>query len=198
MRHWSQLATRNWRAKRVRTFGAVLAVALGTAAVVWVSCCHESVRRSVLDWAGDYVGNAHITVSSRWSKYDQIPQRLTRLLKEIENVELVAPRLLQRRSCRPVSRETLAALPDDALRWRDDDPEVDLHGIDLKGELVMRRYPLSAGRMLTKDDGYACVLEAKFARQWQVAVGDYLLVWDPSADTPYEFEIVGLFERLII
>jgi len=198
MQHWSQLATRNWQARKVRTFGAVLAVALGTAAVVWVSCCHESVRRSVLEWAGVYVGNAHVTVGSMWSKYDQIPQRLTRLLKEIKNVELVAPRLLQRRSCRPVSRETRAALPDGALGWRDDDPEVDLHGIDLDAEFAMRSYPLSAGRMLAPSDGYACVLEAKFARQWQVGVGDHLLVWDPSAEKPYEFEIVGLFKRRLI
>lgn len=195
MQHWSRLATRNWQARKVRTFGAVLAVALGTAAVVWVSCCHESVRRSVLEWAGDYVGSAHISINSMWGKYDQIPQRITRQLKRMENVAVVAPRLMQRRSCRPMSRETLADLPESTLRWREDDPDVDLHGIDLDSEFVMRSYSLGLGRMLTKDDDFACVLEAKFAREQGVGVGDYLLLWDPSSDRPFRLEIVGLFGR---
>jgi putative ABC transport system permease protein len=195
MQHWSRLATRNWQARKVRTFLSVFAVALGTAEVVWVACSHESVRRSIMGWAGGYVGGAHITVSSTWGKHDQIPQRLTRKLEQIENVALVAPRLMQRRACRAVTRETLANLPDTSLSWTEDDPEVDLSGIDLDGELLMRKYPLTAGRMLTNDDSYACVLEAKFAHQEEVGLGDYLLVWDPSSDRPYELEIVGLFER---
>ncbi len=198
MRHWLQLATRNWQAKKVRTFGALLAVALGTAAVVWVSCCHESVRRTIMEWATGYVGSAHVTVSSAWGQYDQIPQRLVRQLRELDNVALVTPRLLLRRSCRAVPREQLTAAPQTALRWTGDVPAVDLHGIDLDSEFAMRSYPPSAGRMLTKEDRFACVLEAEFARQQGVGTGDYLLVWDPSADTPYEFEIIGLFERRLI
>jgi putative ABC transport system permease protein len=198
MQHWSQLATRNWQIKKVRTFGAVLAVALGTAAVVWVSCCHESVRRTVMEWATGYVGSAHVTVASAWGPYDQIPQRLVEQLSELDNVALATPRLLLRRSCRPVRREQLAAEPQTALQWTSDIPPVDLHGIDLDSEFAMRSYALTAGRMLTKDDRYACVLEAKFARQQRVGVGDYLLVWDPSSERPYEFEIVGLFERRLL
>jgi putative ABC transport system permease protein len=198
MRHWSQLATRNWQAKKVRTFGAVLAVALGTAAVVWVLCCHESVRQSVVEWSGGYVGNAHVTVSSRLGKYDQIPQRLARRLADLENVQLVAPLLLQRRACRLISAEALAAVPQSELEWNYDDPEVDLQGVDPEAELAMRSYPLSAGRMLAADDGFVCALEASFARDGGVGVGDYLLVWDPSAAAPYELEIIGLFERRLI
>jgi len=195
MQHWSRLATRNWQARKVRTLGAVFAVAIGTAVVVWVACCNESIRQAVLPWAGGYVGNAHITVSSMRGKHDQIPQRLVAQLEKISNVKLAAPRLLQRRSCRPVTRTTLAAMPEEARRWSSEVPDVDLHGLDLKTEFTMRTYPLTAGRMLEFDDTYACVLEAAYAEECGVAVGDYLLVWDPSQSQPFELEIIGLFER---
>ncbi len=195
MRHWSRLATRNWQARKVRTCGAVFAVALGTAAVVWVMCCHESVRQSALGWAGGYVGNAHITVSSMLGKRDQIPQRITRQLQGIDNVALVTPSLLLRRSCQPISSEALAAASAAALYWTSDTPDVDLYGIVPETELQIRGYPLTAGRMLTGDDGFACVLEEDFAREQDVGPGDYLLVWDQSENKPYELKIVGLFQR---
>lgn len=195
MRHWSRLATRNWRAKTVRTLGAIFAVTLGTAAVVWVSCCHESVRRSVMQWAGGYIGKAHITVSSMWGAHDQIPQRLLRQLEAIENVERVTPRLLQRRSCRPISARQMAATPLSELSWSRDDPKVDLNGVDPELEFELREYPLTEGRALTAGDTFVCMLEERFARDEGVLLGDYLLVWDQSENRPFEFEIVGLFDR---
>jgi putative ABC transport system permease protein len=148
-----------------------------------------------MEWAASYVGSAHITVTSTLGKHDQIPERLVQQLADTENVELVTPRLLLRRSCRLVSAERLSSLSGASLTWSSTDPEVDLHGIDLDTELVMRGYPLSAGRMLTKEDGFACVLEAGFARQEGIQVGDCLLVWDQSEHKPFQFEIVGLFDR---
>ena len=125
MRHWSRLATRNWQARKLRTCGAVFAVALGAAAVVWVMCCHESVRQSALEWSGGYVGKVHISVTSMLGKHDQIPQRLARQLGEIKNVSVVNPRLWLRRSCQPISRKDLAARRE-LLRWSPSAPEVDL------------------------------------------------------------------------
>ncbi len=194
MRHWSRLATRNWQARKLRTCGAVFAVALGTGAVVWVMCCHESVRQSALEWSGGYVGKVHISVTSMLGKHDQIPQRLARQLGEIKNVTVVNPRLWLRRSCQPMSREDLAARRE-LLRWSPSAPEVDLQGINPETEVQVRSYALTAGRMLTADDGFACVIEEGFARQHDARLGDYLLVWDQSDDRPYELEIVGLFER---
>ena len=193
MRHWSRLATRNWRARKVRTCGAVFAVALGTAAVVWVLCCHESVRQSALAWSGSYVGKSHISVTSMLGKHDQIPQRLARQLAEIKNVAVVNPQLWLRRSCQPISLAELAATRD-TLRWSYLTPEVDLQGINPDSELQIRSYPLTAGRMLAESDGFACVIEEGFARQHGVGLGDCLLVWDQSEDQPYELEIVGLFD----
>jgi len=194
MRHWSQLATRNWQARKLRTCGAVFAVALGTAAVVWVMCCHESVRQSALEWSGGYVGKVHISVTSMLGKHDQIPQRLARQLGEIKNVSVVNPRLWLRRSCQPISRKDLAARRE-LLRWSPSTPDVDLQGIKPETEVQVRKYALTGGRMLTPDDGFACVIEEEFAREHDAGLGDYLLVWDQTEDQPFELEIVGLFER---
>ena len=197
MRHWSRLATRNWRARKVRTFGAVFAVTLGTAAVVWVMCCHESVRRSAMEWAGAYVGKAHISITSRFGKHDQIPQRLVRQLTAINNVAIVNPRLLLRRSCEPMTLEKLAD-HSGSLMWHSDIPDVDLQGINLATELRMRTYPITRGRMLTNEDEFSCLIEEEFAHRHGVDLDDYLLVWDQSDDQPYELKIVGLFERHVV
>lgn len=193
MRHWSRLATRNWRARKIRTCGALFAVALGTAAVVWVMCCHESVRRSALEWSGGYVGKSHISITSMLGKHDQIPQRLARQLVSVKNVAVVNPRLWLRRSCRPISRAELEATRE-TLHWSYSTPEVDLQGIEPDTELQVRSYPLTAGRMLTAEDGFACVIEEGLARQYDAGLGDYLLVWDQSEQRPYELEIVGMFD----
>ena len=173
MQHWLRLGTRNWRAKRVRTFGAMIAVALGTAAVVWVTCCHESVRQAVMEWAQNYVGSAHISVTSAMGKHGQIPQRLVRQLESIENVAVVTPLLQLRRSCELASAADWAVFSHSGRRWDPDNPEVDLSGIDLETEFAIRQYSLTAGRMLTKDDGFACVLEGELCPRRESRPGGF-------------------------
>lgn len=196
MRHWSQLATRNWRAKRVRTFGAVLAVALGTGAVVWVTCCYESVRRAMMDWAETYVGRSQVNIQSPLGRYDTLPQRVLRKIEAIDGVEHVAPLLVQRLDCGLCRGAPHPNTPgDDELIWTG---EFDLHGMDLEREFDVRdwRPMMTAGRMLTPDDRYACVLEASVAREWHVGVGDRVVVLSAGADErAVDFEIVGLIER---
>ena len=192
MLHWSQLAIRNWRARWTRTLGAVAAIALGTAAVVWVTCCYESVRRTVNDWAAGYVGNAHVTVSSPLGKYDQIPQRIINSLSELENVKCVAPRLIQRLRAEPWSAKLIDRDDLKPQDWTSSSPEVDLYGIDLAVEPLVREHRIVAGRMLTEDAGAVCVLDEQFASEARVGVGDYLLVWTETRERPYEIEIVGL------
>ncbi|MFO0839471.1 MAG: ABC transporter permease [Phycisphaerae bacterium] len=198
MRHWSQLATRNWRAKRVRTIGAVLAIALGTGAVVWVTCCYESVRQTVLGWAGRYVGASHITLESPLGKYDTIPQsRLIRPIVAVPEVERVVVRLVRRLRGEAVGRDAFS--PDELSQMRAHEllAELDIHGIEPANELAIRdhRQDLVAGRMLEDADESACVLEAAFAEDAHVGLGDKLLVWGGSRAEPYELEIVGLVNR---
>lgn len=194
MRHWSQLATRNWRARPLRNAGAVLAIALGTAAVVWVSCCYESVRQTVLSWAGGYIGNSHINVQSPIGKYDTIPERIVPRLEQVHGVDLVAPKLVQRLPAIALPADKVT----DEIRqmpWRENLPEVDVHGIDLVTELEVRTYNVVAGRMLKPDDDLECVLERAIAEESGVGLGDDLIVWPGRGGGPAVFRIVGLVEQ---
>lgn len=195
MRHWLQLATRNWRVKRVRTAGAVLAIALGTGAVVWVTCCYESVRLTMNAWTAGYIGRSHINVQSPLGKYDVLPQRLVRKIEETPGVRAVAPLLVQRL----LSATERRAAPIPATRRWPTIEDADFHGIDLAREAHVRDWGslLSAGRMLREDDEYACVLEESIAEEQGVGVGDKVLVWGSGLpeEPPTELEIVGLIRR---
>ncbi len=196
MRHWLQLATRNWRVKRIRTAGAVLAIALGTGAVVWVTCCYESVRQTMLTWAAGYMGRSHITIQSPLGKYDVLPERIVHKIEGVKGVKHVAAVLTQRL---PSATERRGAAPPGGRRWPTM-PDVDFEGIDLDREFEVRpewRDKLIAGRMLTEHDRYACVLEQSIAEEQGVGVGDTLLVWGSGVpeDKPTALEIVGLVRR---
>ncbi len=74
MRHWLQLGTRNWRTRPARAALAALAITLGVAVVVWVTCCYESVRVSVTKAVLDWIGRSHIMVEPRagvWGCFSQ-------------------------------------------------------------------------------------------------------------------------------
>ena len=192
MRHWSQLAIRNWRVKRVRTAGALLAIALGVGAVVWVSCCYESVRQTVLGWAVGYVGRSHVNIESPLGKRGQFALRKVRDVATLDEVKHFTPILVQRLRGRAIRRGDYV---EDGTYNPWVSPEVDYHGIDLETEFLVRDHPVSAGRMLRPDDEYACVLEASYAREMGVGPGDYLIMWNRSGDTRHPLEIVGLTER---
>ena len=192
MRHWLQLATRNWRVKRVRTAGAVLAIALGVGAVVWVSCCYESVRQTVMGWAGSYVGRSHINIESPLGKYSQFALRKVSEVDQLPGVKHTVPMLVQRLRGKPIRRADYV----EGQRYHTwSSPEVDYHGIDLEREPLVRDRPLVSGRMLLPDDEHVCVLEAAFAEEEGVGLGDYLVMWNESGDTQYKLEIVGLTDR---
>jgi ABC-type antimicrobial peptide transport system permease subunit len=198
--HWRQIAGRNWRIKRIRTAGAVLAIALGTGAVVWVTCCYESVRRTMLEWADDYIGASHVSIQSPMGKYDVLPERLVREIEGVEGVASVAPLLVQRLPARAVPADT-APPPGGWTPTLRGNGAVDFHGIDLERESAVRDWAadgnLVAGRMLTPDDELACVLEVSIAEEEGVGVGDSFFVWSgPDARMPpTELEIVGLLNR---
>lgn len=192
MRHWSRLATRNWQVKQVRTFGGILAIALGVGAVVWVSCCYESVRQSVMGWAQDYVGASHINVQSPWGKHSAFAARIIPSIEALPQVEHLAPLLVQRLRGKAIPRAEYAE-GERYDPWTS--PEVDYYGIDLEREFAIREYELAAGRMLTPEDTFATVLEAAHAADKGVGLGDYLIIWSEDGSAQYKLEIVGLIDR---
>lgn len=197
MRHWSQLATRNWRARPVRTAAVIVAIALGASAVVWVTCCFESVRRAVMAWAVQYVGTAQVTVESPLGKYDTIPQRLVSAIQSMPQVENLTARLVQRLRGLPISKAEFESKPDLRLHWTDEMPEVDFLGLDVPREYEIRKYELHAGRLIEPGDEYVCVLESSWAEELKLGVGDYVLIWGGAQpdDQPIALKIVGLMER---
>lgn len=197
MRHWLQLATRNWQAKATRTLGAIAAIAIGTAAVVWVTSCYESVRRTVLAWATGYVGSSHITVQSPLGKYDQVPERLIEALAKVDGVKVANGTLVQRLRALPLRRGQIGQVGFDNRQYDAGTPEIDFHGVNLDTELSVRDHAahLVAGRFLTDADKQACVLDASFAEDARISVGDFLFVWGGAQEAPVGLEIVGLVKR---
>ncbi|MGD8451957.1 MAG: FtsX-like permease family protein [Phycisphaerae bacterium] len=192
MLHWSQLATRNWRVKRVRTAGALLAIALGVGAVVWVSCCYESVRLTVGQWAGAYVGRSQINIESPLGRLTQFSSRLLKPVSELPKVAYAAPLLVQRLRGKPIR-------PHDYEEDRRYDPwtcwEVDYNGIDVDREANVRDNQIVAGRMLQADDEFGCVVEEAWAKEIGLEVGDYLITWSEEGRTQYKLNVVGLVIR---
>lgn len=195
MRHWSQLAIRNWRAESRRTLGALLAITLGGAAIVWVTSSYESVRETTLGWAEDYIGSAHLSLSSPLGKFDVLPERLIPRIEQVHNVKTAIP-VLQRVIRADFWPRPLAVggapLPEQPAA---NTPDFDFFGIDLKKEFLVRSYPLVDGRELRPGDDLACVLEAAFAEERRLGVGDFLVAWPTPGEPPVEIEVVGLFDR---
>lgn len=194
MRHWSQLATRSWRARPTRTLGALAAIALGTGAVVWVMCCYESVRQATMWWARDYVGKSDLNIESPLGRYNQLPERMVEPLRDLDPVQHLTARLDIRLKGMVLPRQAVET--DAAPRIRTDlTPEIDAHGIDLEHEFDVRTYDIVEGRMLRPDDGPVCLLEAPYARNEGLGVGDVVRLWSDLPDQPTDLEIVGLFQR---
>ncbi len=195
-RHWLWLALRNWRAKPVRTLGAVAAIALGVGAVVWVTCCYESVRQTVLEWASSYVGAAQISVQSPLGRYDVLPERVVGKIEKLPGIEGVAPLLVQRLRAAVTTRAEYQQHPQDLAEWLPWVDELDVHGIDIERESAVRSWPLVAGRMLRDGDENACVLEASIAQEQHIGLGDVVLIWPDGMDAkPHSLEVVGLIHR---
>lgn len=194
MQRWSQLATRNWRARPIRTLGSVLAIALGTGAVVWVTCCYESVRQTVTRWSDNFIGHSDITVDSVAGKHHVFEQSIADDLRGLPEVGRVTVRLVQRLRAAAVKRDQ--AVGDGAfLPMPQNTPEIDFHGVDPDNEFAFRSYTLTDGRMIASGDRLACVLDAEYAAEAGVGVGDLLRLWAGDWDHPREIEIVGVMER---
>lgn len=197
IRHWTQLATRNWTVRPLRTLGAAASITLGTAVVVWVTCSYESVRRAVEAWARAYVGLSQVTVQSPMGKYDTLPQAAVQAIRDVEGVAVANGVLMQPLTCKPVRRAELEADLAAALLWSADLPVLDLHGFDPSTEYEIRPPDPTrlTGRPLSPDDGEVCLLDKGYADEAGVGIGDSLVVYGPARQAPYVLEIVGLQER---
>ena len=191
MRHWSQLATRNWRANPGRAAATILAIVLGVSTVVWITCCYESLRRMVNDYVLEWVGRSHLNVESPLGKWGQFSAEVADAVADDPHVELANPRLWWRL----YAYEPPSAAAEERL-WPF--AEIDATGIDPRTEYVFRDMErrLREGRLLQPGDRGVVVLEASMADEFGLRLGDTLHL-RPRREEEFEraYRIVGLFKR---
>ena len=204
MRHWLQIATRNWRAKPGRTAGATAAIALGVGVVVWVTGSYESVRQTLQQQVWTWIGESHITVESSLGHRGTVYQRVTDNLAKMPQIAAItcrySPRLLV--STQPVTSGTPSTSPAKRIIS-------DVIGIQPETEYVFRDYTKSliSGRVLTPDDENACMIEKTLAADLGLDLDDTVYIQlsrsnnnvmyghDKALPGPHPFTIVGLIRN---
>lgn len=185
MRHWYQLATRNWRTRPGRSALAALSVTLGVAVVVWVTCCYESVRQGITRVVLEWIGSAHIIVEpveGVWAVFDES------LEAEIAKTPGVVHTTTRTREYVEAASGSSPSPPKFNL--------IEMTGIVPEKEKIFRTYRLTAGRFIEPADKDAIVVEALLADELKLKVGDRMLIRSiKSPDDVRPFNIVGLLDR---
>ncbi|MCH8854554.1 MAG: ABC transporter permease, partial [Planctomycetes bacterium] len=196
MRHWSLLGIRNLRVKPGRSAGAVLAVALGVAIVVWITSAYESFMASVTDQVQAWVGHSQISIES--SFLGVVDESLVAEVRELQNIRLVCPKA--KFHCRWIQPNDLAGetAPQDNLG------SVDVVGIVPEVEYEFRTFrgldqPLSDrsqptyGRLLLPGERDKCMIEDALAAEHGLTIGDVIGVTSEPGGPVRRFEIVGRY-----
>ncbi len=189
MRHWLQLATRNWRTKPARTVLTSGAIALGVGVVVWVTCCYESVRLSVTDAVLEWIGRSHLMiepVEGVWAVFDEDVELLAKSLPG------VAATTVRTREYVEIAKSTGQSTTSKSQDYS----RIEVSGVVPEQELTFRTYKLSAGRFLSPSDEKSLLIERLLAEELKVAVGDDVLLrdFDPPMP-PKSFKIIGIVDR---
>ncbi len=192
MRHWSQLATRDWRTRPGRSALAVAAVMLGVGIVVWVTSSYESVRRSVTHVVLEWIGSAHVIVEPIEGVWAVFGEELEPAVAATAGVQHTTVR----------TREYVDAAPDhssgDASNTEDrpDFARIEVTGVVPEKEPYFRTYRLAEGRFLSPADEGAIVVEKLLADEFHLSVGGRILL--RSLRPPREvrsFTVVGIMDR---
>jgi putative ABC transport system permease protein len=156
---------------------------LGVGVVVWVTCCYESVRRSVTEAVLEWIGRSHVIVEpveGVWAVFDE---RVERLVAGLSDVAATTVR----------TREYVEAASASTAK---DFERIEISGIVPEKELSFRPYRMLAGRFLRADDADGLMIEKLLADELKLGVGGTLLLrkFDPP-NPPREFSIVGVVDR---
>jgi len=192
MQHWWQLAIRNWRAKPGRTALATIAIALGVGVVVWVTGAYESIRQSVADQVWTWIGRSHLGVESTYGQSGTVFESIVQDVRQVPNVAYATGRLKERVEAVPGAPTTNPEEADGVSA-----PLIDVIGIRPETEYFFRDYRemLAGGRVLQPDDSRAAMLEAAFAEEQGIRLGDTLRLRRDETSPVFEFRVVGLLQR---
>jgi len=185
MRHWWQLATRNWRARPGRTALATVAIALGVGVVVWVTGAYESIRQSVADQVWTWIGRSHISVESVYGQYGTVFESIVDDVQRIPNVAQATGRLKERMQALVGPAEKAESVP------------LDLVGIQPETEYAFRDYAatLLAGRVLRPGDAGLILIENSFADEYGLRIGDEVRVRRDELSAVRSFRVAGILQR---
>ncbi len=192
MRTWHQLTFRTWRQRPGRTAGAILAIALGVAVVVWISSCYESARQWVTDLVYGWVGRSHLYVRSPLGKWGWLPSELVAEIRRLPEVAQITPVLRH-----PTLKGYKQTTPDpNHVGDKGADPiMIEAFGVDPITEPNFRSPRITSGRYLRAGDSFQAVMESALAELTGVKVGDRFLVLPQTSGPPWSFEIVGIIHK---
>jgi len=187
---WWQLATRAWRTRPGRTALTAVAVALGVAVVVWVTCCYESVRQSINRVVLEWVGAAHVIVEpveGVWAVFSG----------DMEAEIAALPGVIHTTSRTREFVQAAGAHDTDATSSQDrPSRRIEVMGIVPEKEKIFRTYKLFAGRFIEPGDDDAIVVEKLLADDLRLQLGDKMTLQTIVGNAPPRpFVVVGIIDR---
>jgi len=192
MRHWLQLATRNWWARPLRAGAVMLAVALGVATVIAVVSVYESVEFAINDQVvNNWVGRSHLTIQTPLGHWGNLEPRFVDDVRRQPNVARVAVRF--NTPMRVQMPEGVADVPQSRYRRDGRLIEINAIGVEPEHEYEFRQLRDLAGRALQPDDTGMVVVDRQLARDLRLGIGDVIGVEPFIGDPPQEFRIVGTY-----
>jgi len=191
MRHWQQLTFRTWRQRPGRTAGAILAIALGVAVVVWISSCYESARQWITDLVYGWVGKSHIYVRSPLGKWGWIPEELLSAVRGLPEVQDAAA-VLRRPLMKGIKQQ---ADPNSPTSKEAEPQRIEVFGVDPANELKIRSPKIESGRYLRPGDSRQLVIESGLAELMDVRVGDRFLIYPQTGGAAWAFDVVGVIHK---
>lgn len=192
MRHWLQLATRNWSARPFRAAAVVVAILLGVATVLAVVSVYESVEYAITEQVVDnWVGRSHLNVQTPIGHWGNIDPRMVDAVRSQPNVAQVTIRFDTPMRVR--IPDAVAAVPADRYRVDARMIEVNAIGVDPANEYDFRALRELEGRQLAPGDTGVAVMDRQLARDLGLQVGDPIAIEPFIGDAPQEFTIVGTY-----
>ncbi len=187
MRHWSQLATRNWSANKSAFLATVIAVGLGVAIVVAVTSFYESAVTAVKgEVVGRWLGSAHITVDPPGAHWGSLEAALAEPIRAVDHVVHVSARLI---------RPMVVVPPPEAQELLPDKHDyVDAIGIDPVTDEPFQSLPEIRGRFLEPGDRGVCVIESTLIERWSFDLDDTLHLAAYRGGEAMPLRIVGIFD----
>ncbi len=213
MKHWSQLATRNWRTRPARSLLAVSAIALGVGVVVWVTCCYESVRLGITNAVLEWVGRSHVIVEHKNGVWGTFGEDLVEQVADVPGIEHITKRTREYVEAAPGPRDPVISEPGRPRPGparnepshgpsAHDQPQsqrfirIEITGIIPEREQTFRTHKLAQGRFIQPGDTDAIVIERLLAKEFDVGLGDTIHIRHHEPPQPlHAFKIVGIADR---